>query len=158
MDRMKTFLLYALCIIGFFIFSNVMINLAVHGVYKTMHTDVYNPEGIQIQINENKYTSVNGYVGGKVINNTQEMINNKYIKIDIYSKRNILLGTKYVTLNNFRPNEARDFRMGYKFNNSNYCKVSITEEVEENVEEEQFISNNVAGIALITAVIMLCYF
>lgn len=157
MDRMKTFLLYALCVIGFFIFSNVMMNLAIHGTYKTMHVDLYKYDGIEMQINENKYTSVNGYVGGKIINNTKDIITNKYIKIDIYSKRDVLLGTKYVTVNNFRPNETREFKMGYKLNNSNYCKIHITDTIEADVKEEQFISDELGIAALFAAVILLCY-
>lgn len=160
MDRMKTFALYALCIIGFFIVSNVLINIAIHTACKPIHTYMLMDEDsdIKIEITESQASSVNGFIGGKVVNKTKNVINKKYIKIDLYSKRDILLGTKYVEINDVKIDEVIDFRMGFKINNVNYCKVSLVDEVSSDVTQEQFISDNTSAIILITAVIFLCYF
>lgn len=160
MDRMKTFALYALCVIAFFILSNVLMNIAIHTACKPIYAYILMDENsdIKVEVTESQASSVNGFVGGKVINKTKNAISKKYIKIDLYSKRNILLGTKYVEISDVKINEAIDFRMGFKLNNVNYCKVSLVDEVSSDVTQEQFISDNTSAIILITAVIFLCYF
>ena len=40
MDRMKTFGIYALCVILFFIFSNVMINVAIKATYMQIGANI----------------------------------------------------------------------------------------------------------------------
>lgn len=160
MERMKTFALYALCVIAFFIVSNVLINIAIHTACKPIYSYILMDENseIKVEISESQASSVNGFVGGKIINKSQNTINKKYVKIDLYSKRDILLGTKYVEISNFKTNETVDFRMGFRINNVNYCKVSLVDEVAETVTEDQFISDNMSAIVLITAVVFLCYF
>lgn len=160
MDRMKTFALYALCVIAFFIVSNVLINIAIHTSCKPIYAYMLMDEDsdIKVEITESQASSVNGFVGGKVINKTKNAINKKYIQIDLYSKRNILLGTKYVEISDVKINETIDFRMGFKLDNVNYCKVSVVDEVASDVTQEQFVSDNTSAIILITAVIFLCYF
>ena len=64
MDRMKTFGIYVLCVILFFIFSNVMINIAIKASYAPIDTYTTLREGIDIGINEAKATYVNGNVAG----------------------------------------------------------------------------------------------
>lgn len=160
MDRMKTFALYALCVIAFFIVSNVLINIAIHTACKPIYSYILMDENseIKVEISESQASSVNGFVGGKIINKSQNTVDKKYVKIDLYSKRDMLLGTKYVEISNFKTNETMDFRMGFTINNVNYCKVSLVDEVAETVTEDQFISDNMSAIVLITAVVFLCYF
>lgn len=160
MDRMKTFALYALCVIAFFIVSNVLINIAIHTACKPIYSYILMDENseIKVEISESQASSVNGFVGGKIINKGQNTADKKYVKIDLYSKRDMLLGTKYVEISNFKTNETVDFRMGFRINNVNYCKVSLVDEVAETVTEDQFISDNMSAIVLITAVVFLCYF
>lgn len=157
MDRMKTFGLYALCIILFFIFSNVMINIAIKTTYNPIGMDIILEENVKIDIRDAKATYVNGYVEGSV-NNIGEDIERIYVKIDLYSKRNNHLGTKYVKIENFRKNESRDFRMGYKFTDVKYAKVQIVNEIPETVTEEEFTSVEFRFAKLLATVILLCFF
>lgn len=158
MDRMKTFGLYALCVILFFIFSNVMINVAIKATYMQIGADIILQDNLKIELDDAKATYVNGYVEGS-IKNTGANTENTYIKIDLYSKRDILLGTKYVKVENLKQNEERDFRMGFKFTDVDHCKVEMVKNIdEENVTEEQFTSTEMRFAVLITTVIFLCYF
>lgn len=158
MDRMKTFGIYALCVILFFIFSNVMINVAIKATYLQIGADIVLQDNLKIKLDEAKATYVNGYVGGS-IKNTGATVENTYIKIDIYSKRDILLGTKYVKVENLKQNEERDFRMGFKFTDVDHCKVEMVKDIEEeNVTEEQFTSTEIRFARLLATVILLCYF
>lgn len=157
MDRMKTLGLYALCIILFFIFSNVMINVAIKSTYDPIGMDIISEENIRLNITDAKATYVNGYVEG-MVKNTGEDIEKTYIKIELYSKRDNLLGTRYVEVANFRENESRDFRMGFKFTDVSYAKVQIIDEVPETVTQEEFTSVEFRFAKLLATVILLCYF
>lgn len=157
MDRMKTFGIYALCIILFFIFSNVMIDIAIKTSYEEISADIELSRNVGINITTAKATFVNGYVGGTLKNNGED-IDKLYVKIDLYSKRNVLLGTKYVEINDFRKNENREFEMGFKFTDVEYAKIKLVDKPDTNATNDTFVSDNLKGFALITAVIFLCYF
>lgn len=155
MQRMKTFGLYALCVILFFIFSNVMINIALKASYEAIDTYKTEPSGITIDIKEAKATYVNGYVGGK-ITNKNETIEKTYIKIDLYTKRDVCMGTKYVEVTNLEKDETHEFRMGFKYTDIDYAKITLVDEVSKEEPKESFISNNLRGIQLLKTVIVLC--
>lgn len=157
MKRMKTFGLYALCVILFFIFSNLMINIALKASYNPIDTYKTEPNGIMIDINEAKATYVNGYVGGKITSQKENAINT-YIKIDLYTKRDVCMGTKYVEIANLKQNETQDFRMGFQYTDIDYARITLVDEVPQEVPEESFISNNLRGIFLLKTVFFLCLF
>lgn len=158
MQRMKTFGLYALCVILFFIFSNLMINVALKASYDPIDTYKTESKGISIDINEAKATYVNGYIGGKIIN-YNKTIEKTYLKIDLYTKRDVYLGSKYIEFNNLEQNEAREFRMGFKFTDVDHAAITLVDEVPQaEVTKESFKSDNLSGALLITTVIFLCVF
>jgi hypothetical protein len=156
MQRMKTFAIYALCVILFFIFSNVMINVALKAQYNPIDTYKTEPENIGIDIKEARATYVNGYVGGQLINRG-DAISKTYIKIDLYTERDVYLGTKYIEIDNLEQNETRDFRIGFKYTNADYAKVSLVNEVSKDEPEQSFISENIKGIYLLTTILLVCY-
>ena len=156
MERMKTFGIYALCIILFFIFSNVMINIAVKSMYNPIDVNIILEDNLKIDVSDIKATVVNGYVKGNV-NNTGELVNKTYVKIDLYSERDVLLGTKYIEMDNLQAGENREFNIGFKFDNVKYAKVCMVDNA-ENATKDNFESDNMGGIALIVAVVFLCYF
>ena len=91
MDRMKTFFKYALWVILFFIFSEIIINVGLNSSYKNMECK-NNIE--QVNIEQAQSTLVNGRIKGTIKNTGAKDLNGKFIKIDIYSERNVLLGSK----------------------------------------------------------------
>ena len=73
MQRMKTFFIYFLLVVAFFIFSQVMIYIAINTTfqYKSIVLKTTIPMEIEVQA-----TSLNGFAKGKIINNTEmEMMN-----------------------------------------------------------------------------------
>jgi hypothetical protein len=156
MKRMKTFAIYALIVIAFFIFSNVMINVALKAQYNKINTYITENSNVEIDINEAKATYVNGYVGGKIVNNGEE-ISKIYIKIDLYTKRDVYMGTKYIQIDNLDQDETQDFRIGFKYTDVDYAKISLVNEVSTEEPESSFISDNLEGIYLITAILLVCY-
>ena len=76
MDRMKTFLIYVLLIIGFFVFSEFIINVGLNSTYKNMESK-NNIE--QVNIKQAEATSVNGRIIGTISNSGTEDINGKFL-------------------------------------------------------------------------------
>lgn len=155
MKRLKTFLIYALIIAAFWIFSNILIYIAINGTYAHINTKVYTTSP-EIIVGDSKATYLNGFVKGGIKNNTSEIINNKYLKIELYSSRDVKLGTKYVKIENLQPNEYKEFEMWYKFTDVDYAIISITDNV-QNASEEEFISEETATY-LVIGTLLILYF
>lgn len=156
-NRIRTFGIYALCVILFFVFSNIMIDIALKSSYDKINAYKTIPSGITMDITESKATYVNGYVGGTITNQNDTPLNT-YIKIDLYSKRDVCMGTKYLQVTHLTQNQTQNFRMGFQFTDVDYARISLVSEIPENVPEESFISDNLTGAMLITTVIFLIFF
>ena len=152
-NRIRTFGIYALCVILFFIFSNLTINVTLEPI------DTYKsePYGIGIDIKEARATYVNGYVGGN-ISNKNDTISKVYMKIDLYTKRDVLIGTKYIEINDLKQNQTQEFRIGFKYTDVDHANINLVDEVSKDTPEEAFISENLSGAILLTTVIFLCVF
>ena len=155
MERMKVFLKYVIIIALFWVFSNLIIYVSINGTYK--HINVQIPTNIpKIIIKDSKATRINGYVKGSIKNNTNDIINKKYLKIECYSERNIKLGTKYVTIENLEPNKEKEFEMYFKFSNVNYVIISSRDNPTDATEEE-FLSEAVSPYIIVGTLICLFF-
>lgn len=157
MERMKTLFTYAVLILVFFIFSDVMANIAIKTTYKIMDTYLTQSKQVEVTIEKAKATFVNGYLEGKMTNTSGETIHDKYLKIQVFSKRGVELGTKYVEVSNLEQQQTREFKMGFRFTNAKYTKVSLVDKKEEIVEDKQLVSEELQGARLLATVILLCY-
>lgn len=128
MDRMKTLLKYALWIILFYIFSNLMIYLNIETTYQNIGRKD-NLE--QVTIYQAQSTKVNGRIKGTIYNNTENKITNNYLRIDLYSERGNYLGTKYIDVSNMREDETREFEVYFKVQDVDYYEIKFTDEKEE---------------------------
>lgn len=128
MDRMKTFSIYALCVILFFIFSNLMIDIGLNSMYKDMQ--IKNSVE-QVDIEQSQSTLVNGRIKGTIKNSGVEDLNGKFIKIDIYSEREVFLGSKYYEIQNLEKDQTQPFELYFKAQYAKYYDVSIVNEKEE---------------------------
>lgn len=128
MDRMKTFLKYALWLILFYIFSNLMIYLNLETTYQ----NIGRKDNIsQVTVYQAQATKVNGRIKGKIYNNAENKIKNKYLRIDLYSERDNYLGSKYIDVSNMRENETRSFEIYFKIQDVDYYEMKFTDEKEE---------------------------
>ena len=155
MARMKKFLLYALIIAAFWIFSDILIYLSINTTYANVDAKVYT-NSPEIIIGESKATYVNGVIKGSIKNNTSEIINNKYLKIDLYSARDVKLGTKYVEIKNLEVDKYQEFEMWYKFTDVDYANVTVVDNI-ENATEEEFLSQETATYLVFGTVLMLYF-
>lgn len=128
MDRMKTLLKYALWVILFYIFSNLMIYLNIETTYQ----NIGRKDNIeQITIYQAQATKINGRIKGTIYNNAENKIINNYLKIDLYSERDNYLGSKYIDVSNMRDNETREFEIYFKVQDVEYYEIKFTDEKEE---------------------------
>ena len=79
----------------------------------------------QVEIYESKATVTNGYLKGKVTNNTELPLVDQYLKVDLYSKRGSVLGTKYVKLNELQPGGSQEFEVTYNNDLVDHVSTSI---------------------------------
>lgn len=128
MNRMKTFLKYALWVIGFFILSEFLINVGLNSTYKDIERRDANS---QVSIYQAQATLVNGRIKGIVTNSEPEQLNGKYICIDFYSKRDVFLGKKYIQVENLGENESKPFEAYFKLKDVASYEVSIVDNKEE---------------------------
>ena len=128
MSRMKTFFKYAMWVILFFIFSEIMININLETVYRNIGWKDNLP---QITIYQAQATKVNERIKGTIKNQAENKIEYKYIKVDFYSERDVLLGTKYIDVSAMRENETQDLELYFKLQNVDYYEMSFTNEKTE---------------------------
>jgi len=137
MDSMKKFLMYALILIAFYIFSNLMINAFLKVSYSDMHGYEINVDFNQlyVEVSEAKSSKRNGYINGIVKNNSDTNIENKYLKVTLLSKKKVVIDKKYIKIDKLEPKEVRKYEV--KFDNDN-VKTFTIELVDEVPEEEQY--------------------
>ena len=148
MDRMKTFLKYALWVIGFFILSEFLINVGLNSTYKDIERRDANS---QVSIYQAQATLVNGRIKGIVTNSEPEQLNGKYICIDFYSKRDVFLGKKYIQVENLGENESKPFEAYFKLKDVASYEVSIVDNKEEG--EIELITKDLSKPEVVVATI-----
>lgn len=129
MARMKTFFIYLLLVVIFFIFSQIMIYIAINTTYKTKPVEMKTSIPIEMEF---KTTAINGFAKGKISNNTSESIENKYLKIECYSKHDILMGTKYIEIDKIGAKDEKEFEIRFNFNKVDKAIIDIVDETELN--------------------------
>lgn len=98
--------------------------------------EVENPN---ITIEQAKATYVNGYVNGKIKNNTEETINEKYIKFEFSTLRDVNIGNKYLKIENLEPGQEIEYKVNFKYQDIKKMKISeATAEEVKNATESEF--------------------
>mgnify|MGYP007057044949 FL=1 len=131
--------MYILIIALLFVFSNVMIYLYINGTYKAIEDSKIEVENPNITIEQAKATYVNGYVNGKIKNNTEETINEKYIKFEFSTLRDVNIGNKYLKIENLEPGQEIEYKVNFKYQDIKKMKISeATAEEVKNATESEF--------------------
>ena len=103
MNTVKTFIKYIIWIILFWILSDFLINVGLKSTYKEMQKVEQIPSGIQVK--EIKSTAVNGKIN-LIVNSTN--LSGKFIKVDLYSSKDNLLGTQYLEIGEIKENQTKE--------------------------------------------------
>lgn len=129
MDRMKTFLLYALGIIGFMFLSYVLENGLIANMYKKMSGEVVGTSEIVIEDVSGRASNVNGYMNFKLTNLSSSDDLNQYIKIDLYSKQGLHAVTKYIEIADVPAQTSKDYQIKFKGSELRTYNISVVSEL-----------------------------
>ena len=129
MDTVKTFVKYIIWIILFWIISDFLINVGLNTTYKEMQKIGQIPSGIQVK--EIKSTAVNGKIN-LIVNSTN--FSGKFIKVDLYSSKDNLLGTQYLDIGEIKENQTKEIDTYFKISDVKKYEISVTDEKGESSE------------------------
>ena len=125
MARMKTFLIYALLVVGFFIFSEFIISVGLNSSYK----DIERKDNIsQVEITHTRSRVVNGKIKGIIKDSEQDNLTGKYVEIDLYSERDNMIGKRYVEINTTEVNREQEFSIYFEAEDVTSYSVAIVDE------------------------------
>ena len=97
MDKVKKYAMYFILVIVFFILSDFLIYVGLNSSYR----DIKRKDDVEeVNIYQAEATKVNGRIRGLIQNPNGEDLNGKYVEVELYSKRDVFLGRKYVQINN----------------------------------------------------------
>ena len=133
MDRVKTLRKYAIWVILFYLFSSLFIYIGLNSRYKNIKSFGEIPNGVIINLAHT--TAVNGRIFGEVKSTEDNNLNGKYLKVDIFSKSNELMGTKYLKLEDINLNEPRKFAVYFQAENIQHFKIDV-KEYNEDLEQD----------------------
>ena len=131
MDKVKKYILYIVLLVVFALFSNLLIAVGLNANYKAIERKQDNLS--QVEIFQAEATKVNGRIRG-VINNKDNKIEEKYLKLDFYTSRDVNMGSKYIEIDH--EQEEMPFEAFFKLNNISYYKVSLVNEKDPQGEIE----------------------
>lgn len=158
MARVKTFFIYFLIVVAFFLFSQVAIYIAINTTYEYKSIELKTTIPMEVEV---QATSVNGFAKGKISNQTEKEIQNQYIQIQCYSKHNVLMGTKYIEIDKIGAKEEKEFEVRFNFNKVDKAVIDIVDEKaleEQNASEEEKQSDPQMGLATLLTAVILLYF
>lgn len=135
MNRLKTFRKYIFWIVGFYIFSTILIYIGLNSRYKNMTYNGELPGNVAIKLAQS--TKVNGKILGEIQSTENDILNGKYIKVDIYTKKLNHAGTKYLRIENTEVNVPKKFAVYFTAENIEYYTVEIVEDTEETKQREK---------------------
>lgn len=126
MARLKTFLIYALIIVGFFVFSEFIIDVGLNSSYQ----DIERKDNTsQVEISEAQATLVNGKIKGTIVD-SESNLTGKYVEIDLYSSRDNMVGKRYVDINTTEANNRQDFNIYFEAEDIESYSIAIVNEKE----------------------------
>lgn len=147
MSRMKTFAIYLLLFVGLFVASNLLISAYIKTSYYKINSYEINEETLTVTIMTAKASKDDGYIEGKILNGTNEKITDRYMKVELFSENNVILGTEYVKIDEINSGELKNFKINFSCDNVKHFTITFlsTEQREaeqsNNTEPYQFKTN-----------------
>lgn len=159
MERMKTFLIYLILFVALYFFVDFASFAYIKTTYEDLTKFVIDVSNPKIKIQEAKSTYINGYIKGTLLNNTEEEIQKQYLKFEFFSKRDVLLGRKFIKVEDLDPNATRDFEIRFNFEDVDSYKITLADESEiSNISDEELLSDpKTKGFLLLTTLVFLYF-
>lgn len=118
-------------LVGVFVLSDFLIYVGLNSTYKDI---VREDNNSQIVVYQADATYVNGRIRG-MIKNTSD-IKDKYLKIELYSKRDVLLGRSYIEIQDTEDSETQPFELLFKATDVASYQIETVNEKEAGAELE----------------------
>ncbi|MGN1299009.1 MAG: hypothetical protein ACI4UE_03400 [Candidatus Scatovivens sp.] len=135
MDRMKTFFIYFLILVIFFIVSNLLENGLIYNMYSKIYGTINNTayiKGIFTELEiidkDSRATNVNGYINLNIKNNMNSNLKSCFLKLDLYNERNLLAETEYIQIDDLNSGDAKNYNLKFKANNIDRYEISLVDE------------------------------
>lgn len=146
MDRMKTFFMYVLIIVLVYVLSNVLINVFIKISYNDIEKYEVTITEPYINITEAKASKRDGKIKGFIKNNTNSVIENKFIKFSMLSEYNNVLGEKYVRIDKLEKDELKNFEVKFDYKEVKTFTVEIVDTKPEDVDFIELVKTNIKDL------------
>lgn len=130
MATLKKIGIWILLLIIFFVFSNFLIAVGLNSNYKDMKRNDNNEKIIIYQADA---TFVNGRIRGII--QDAKTIEDNYLKVELYTKRNVLVGKKYIPINHDEEGN-QPFELLFRAKEADNYKIETVKEKEPGEELE----------------------
>ena len=118
-------------LVGVFLLSDFLINVGMNSTYKNMERK---DDNANIVVYQADATYVNGRIRGLIKGNEKEKGN--YLKIELYSKRNVMVGKRYIEIKDLKQEETQAFELLFRAKAATSYKAEIVKEKEQGDELE----------------------
>lgn len=137
MSRMKTFTIYLLLFVGLFVVSNLLISAYIKTSYYKIDSYEIKEDMLTVTIMTAKASKDDGYIEGKILNGTNEKVTDKYMKVELFSENNVVLGKEYVKIEEINPGELKNFKISFSCDNVKHFVITfLTSEERESERPE----------------------
>ena len=139
MDRMKTLFIYFLIFLGLYFGGQLLINAFIKTSYYKIDSYEISDDQLTVTIDRSstKASKDDGYIQGKISNNTNEKSQVKYMKVELYSEKRVNLGEEYVKIDAMNPNDMKDFKVRFTCDYVKHFKITfITPEEKAKIDEQ----------------------
>ncbi len=130
-ETKKKVVIWVLILIGVYVLSDFLIYVGINSTYKDIQRQDSNSQVVVYQADA---TFVNGRIRG-MIKDTNE-IQGKYLKVELYTKRDVLVGKSYIEVKDKEASETQPFEVLFKANDVAYYKIDSVKEKEPGSELE----------------------
>lgn len=137
MSRMKTFFIYLLLFVGLYVVSNLLIDAYIKTSYYKIETYDIDVKEANITIMTAKASKDDGHIEGKIVNNTNEKVTNRYMKVELFSNKDVNLGTEYVKIDELNPGDLKNFKIDFTCDNVTSFKITFISEEQRTAERPE---------------------
>lgn len=130
-STLKKIMIWILILIGVYVLSDFLIYVGLNSTYQDIERKDNNS---QIVVYQADATYVNGRIRGII--KDAEQIQDNYLKIELYTKRDVLVGKSYIEIEDVGNNGTQPFELLFKANDVSYYKIETLNEKEEGTELE----------------------
>ena len=145
----KKIVIWILILVGVFIFSDFLISVGLNSTYKDIQREDNNAAIVVYQADA---TYVNGRM--RVLIKETEELQGKYVKVELYSKRDVSVGKSYIEIQNSQKDGVQPFELLFKAQDVAYYKMEVVNEKEPG-DELEILSKEMTKPEIILATAMM---